>query len=139
MLVPFRHEGRYFLCRVLCPPTKRVAIEVGLISPCGRVIQGCFYNYPIKPLSLPPPTLADLDCFFSEGTFLAIKEPWVKMSCGDGDSVPILRVDSPTDIVFIQSDNKILENVVWKGPVWGTTAEPRRTVEDWKQLGNKVG
>lgn len=54
----------------------------------------------------------------------------------------LLRVDSPSDLVFIKEGDPILEGVVWKetygSQIWKAPSMPKRSVQQWKDLGNKV-
>jgi hypothetical protein len=109
MQVRKRHTGQYLLCRVSTLPYTTVAIQIIVTSPCGNSLLCSIYNYPTTPASLPPPTITDLDAMFSLGLTLAIKEPWVKMSLGEGDKAAMLRVDSPTDIVVIDNKDPMLK------------------------------
>ena len=65
------------------------------------------YNYP----GMTNTTHDNLDKVLPIGTLLAIKEPTYKFSlCG---TLPIIRVDAPSDIVFLPSDSSYLKNVSW--------------------------
>jgi len=129
--------GKYLLCRVASRPYKQVAIQIIIVSPCGNCLLCSVYNYPVTP-SIFHPTLDDLDALFPLGTTIAIKEPWVKMSMGDGNKAEMLRVDSPTDIVFIDEPDLILKGVVWRLSDTPSRKNVAKQPEEWKALGNKV-
>ena len=134
------HPGRYLLCRVVAQPTPTISIDLLVLDPAGTAIQLFLYNLPFLPLSLGPPTVQDVDTTFPVGTILAIREPWCKMPLG-GSSTPMLRVDSPSDVVFVQEGDKLFEGVKWKEVYTGFWKVPtmrRQSLEDWKVLGNKV-
>ncbi|KAI9339374.1 hypothetical protein BDR26DRAFT_803228, partial [Obelidium mucronatum] len=79
------------------------------------------------------------DTIFPVNTILAIKEPYVKLA-SEGGCNPLLRVDSPTDIVFLSSDDPVLKHVVWKwqGSFWKSPMEEIKSVDSWKAVGNKL-
>lgn len=130
------HLGHYLLCRVEGAPNKTVGISMPVSSPSGAIIQLSVYNHPILPASLGQPTDSDVDAAFPVGGILAIKEPYVKMAA-TGDS-PLLRVDSPSDLMFVPRNHRMLKGVQWSTSLNFHDATGNRTPEQWKNLGNKV-
>ncbi len=138
MQVHKQHTGKYLLCKVATLPYISVGIHIVVVSPCGFSLLCAIYNYPTTPASLPLVGLADLDAIFRSGTILALKEPWVKMTMGQGDKTEMLRVDSPTDVVIIDNMDPILKGVVWRLPQTPSLKETKWSAVEWKTIGNKV-
>ncbi|TDL13312.1 hypothetical protein BD410DRAFT_903327 [Rickenella mellea] len=67
------------------------------------------------------------------GTILAIREPTYKLSAMN--SLPVLLVDSPSDIVFLDSDNSILRRQTWGSATIGRTPTPHTSAEAWRASG----
>ncbi len=75
-----------------------------------------------------------LDSQLPIGTKIAIREPCVKISAGDGQL--FVRVDSPTDIVVLEDDDPRCNGVTWrydKSPRW---IQANMSAESYKALGN---
>ena len=70
------------------------------------------YNYPLYPLSLRTPALADVDEAFAVGTILIILESWAKQALSGSQTV--VRVDSPTDLKVVNDGDPTLDGVRWK-------------------------
>ncbi|KDQ15102.1 hypothetical protein BOTBODRAFT_32078 [Botryobasidium botryosum FD-172 SS1] len=123
------HKGHYLLCRLVTPPTRIVATQICIEDPTGDVRSLSIYNYPGTRLA--PAKV--LDTLFPTGTIIAIREPYLKIGLHDG--APFVRVDSPSDIVFIKPSDLILDGIRWKFPISTSTPVPR-TANGWKDLGN---
>lgn len=96
----------------------------------GSVARISIYNFP----TLFDGSLSDVDALFPIGTYMAIREPMYKMT-DDGTS-PLVRVDSPSDIIFLQPDHPILRDSNWNidvGPLQMLSECP--SVEDWNSRG----
>jgi hypothetical protein len=133
--------GRYLLGRIATLPVRVVGVTMAIVSPAGCVMQLAVYNFPILPVSCGPATQSDVDAAFPLHAIVAIKEPQLKMAA-TGTS-PLLRVDSPSDIMFLPLGHRLLEGVTWRDvyPKPGTWTPPTRHILDidgWKVLGNKV-
>ena len=94
----------------------------------GNPARLAIYNYP----TLFEATLDDLDSIFPIGTILLIREPTYKFSVTGTSS--FIRVDTPSDIVFIGGDNPLLRNIRWKSEIGSITRFPT-TVEKWRARG----
>lgn len=97
----------------------------------GLVNNLTIYNYPTVPDS----STQYVGALFPPGTVLAIREPTFKMPTQG--NTPIVRVDSPSDVIFLSPDSPFLRGVSWKsGQVPGTLVTPT-TASSWKDLGNR--
>ncbi|KAH7704430.1 TPR and SET domain containing protein, partial [Aphelenchoides avenae] len=95
MKVPKVHEGRYMLCRSIFEPTAFIGTTVYVEDMRGDVEQMSVYNQRRLPS----------DCeWLTIGTIMVVKEPYAKFA-SKGDSC-FIRVDSPTDIIFIEKHDK---------------------------------
>ena len=136
-----RHTGQYLLCRIATPPVRTVGATMAIVSPSGCATQLSVYHFPILPASLWPPAQSDVDAAFPLHQVLAIKEPLLKMAATG--NTPLVRVDSPSDLMFVPLNHALLESVSWKAlcPQNGSWIPPRhrvKSVEEWKLAGNKV-
>ncbi|KDQ15109.1 hypothetical protein BOTBODRAFT_145359 [Botryobasidium botryosum FD-172 SS1] len=125
------HKGRYLLCKVVAPPSQVVAVQLGVEDPAGDLRVLSIYNYPGTRTS----SKQVLDTIFPIGTILAVREP--NMLTTSSDRNCIIRVDSPSDVVFIDPSDTILEGVRWKYPLSSVGNVPR-TAAEWKELGNEL-
>jgi len=74
-----------------------------------------------------------LDALFPVGSILAVKEPLFKMN--QNGSNAMVRVDSPTDVVFLEPSSPVLQGVEW---VFPTSAVPPPPSFDFKAHGNAL-
>lgn len=74
----------------------------------------------------------DLDELLPLGTLFAIREPTFK-NAADGSSC-LVRVDSPTDLVFLESNDPLLANVKWSTRSPAKATRPRDF--DYRAHGN---
>ncbi|THH05390.1 hypothetical protein EW145_g4834 [Phellinidium pouzarii] len=124
--------GYFFLCRIISITTRLIAVSVAVEDPHGDVTKLAIYNYPCTLDASPEET----DELFPIGTILAIREPTYKLAAGDG--VPMIRVDSPSDIVFISAKSRFLQGVRWAtGDVVQSAPSRPTSVETWKNRGVK--
>lgn len=82
------------------------------------------------------PATAEADSFdtiFPVGSIVAIREPFLKVE--RDDPTCIVRVDSPSDVVFLHVTNPVLVGAVWSYPAPANTSLPQ-TVDGWKALGD---
>ncbi|KAH9912040.1 hypothetical protein B0H21DRAFT_774158, partial [Amylocystis lapponica] len=76
-----------------------------------------------------------LDQLFPVGTTIAIREPTFKIATQS--LYPFVRVDSPTDIVFVEPHNQMFDVSRWStGPRVPTSLPFPATTEGWKARGN---
>ncbi|KAG8944882.1 hypothetical protein FRC04_001415 [Tulasnella sp. 424] len=114
-------------------PKRTVAVQFGAEDSAGDVVMVSLYNYP----GTIGAKIDLLDTLFPLGTVLAIKEPTLKTSAAGG-SVPHVRVDCPSDVVRLTSENTLSSRTRWRtGERVPLASEPPRTEEGWKALGNK--
>ena len=101
-------------------------------DPEGDVQLLCLYNIP----SMLNAGLAEVDAIFPVGTILAIREPYLKNSLQSNNSH--VRVDSPSDVVFLYPGDRIIEHIPWKfgRHIPGAPVFPL-TVSGWKEFGNE--
>lgn len=88
------------------------------------------FNYPGTHLA--PGSV--LDTIFPKGVLLVIRQPTVVFSPHLQKTT--IRVDSPSDIVFVRSTDKILIGVTWKSPLHACGPQ-FRSAEQWKKLGKE--
>ncbi|THH33018.1 hypothetical protein EUX98_g1219 [Antrodiella citrinella] len=149
MLIRKRHEGRYLLCRIIHQPSRIilslrtypfqplidhcvghvVGVDVAVEDPEGHTSRMGIYHYPFT-----------LDCSMDEADFLfpidailAIREPYYKLA-SNGDT-PMIRVDAPSDIIFLDRASPLVNNVTWTtGRIPGVPFTPN-TAKGWKERG----
>lgn len=95
MKVPKVHGGRYLICRTIVEPTAFVGTSVYVEDLFGDVELLSVYNQRRLP--------SDFE-WLTIGTIIVLKEPYMKFGTS-GDSC-FIRVDSPTDITFIDKYDK---------------------------------
>lgn len=76
------------------------------------------------------------DSLFPVGTVIVIREPTYKDSTRD--SPPFIRVDTPTDAIFLSPGNGLGLNVDWIGPRLPNAPSFPTSPELWKTLGNSL-
>ncbi|KAG8897734.1 hypothetical protein FRC00_003862 [Tulasnella sp. 408] len=76
-----------------------------------------------------------VDALFPVGSILAIREPTLKSAAHGGN--PLLRVDCPSDVMWLEPDDEMLVGVEWKtGDRVPNSPELPSTEEEWKSRGN---
>lgn len=129
-------QGQFLLCRVITEPctlscstmrqliwvlsARTFAVELIVEDRKGDAVFVSIYNYP--KLFLPSKDI--LEAHFSIGDISAIKEPWVKMPAA-GYGNPIIRVDSPSDVIFLARDSSQVQRSLWSNPPSITAEECR--------------
>lgn len=98
----------------------------------GDVVGVSIYNFPTA-LGC---SSAYLDPLLPMGAVLAIREPTYKNPTGG--PMPFIRVDTPTDVIFLGPGNGIARNVHWVGPRLPDAPPLPTTPELWKTLGNSL-
>ncbi|KAH9899634.1 hypothetical protein C8Q73DRAFT_743528 [Cubamyces lactineus] len=126
------HIGRYILCRLIAPCSRMVAVQTVVEDTEGIANDLSIYNFP----STSSCSLEHLDSLFSPGTVLAIREPTLKAPT-QGNR-PLLRVDSPTDIIFVPPNSPLLRGIAWRtGPKVASYPSPPPTSADaWRERGD---
>ncbi|KDQ61208.1 hypothetical protein JAAARDRAFT_204949 [Jaapia argillacea MUCL 33604] len=115
LLVRKIHTGRYLLCRTIAPCVRTVGIQAVVEDQAGAAQTLAIYNYPTSEGSTPD----------------YVDEPATQ------GPHPIIRVDSPSDIVFLDPSSPYLQGVEWRSG-FSPPSSPliSRTPEGWKSLGN---
>ncbi|GAA5874800.1 hypothetical protein JCM16303_002988 [Sporobolomyces ruberrimus] len=118
MWVSKTHKGSYLVCRSVSYAQKSIGDTLVVEDPKGRVEFLGLYNFGWKGIETGP----DLDEMLPLGTLFAIREPTFKTSA-DGSGC-LVRVDSPTDLVFLESNDPLLANIKWstRSPAKATRA-----------------
>ncbi|KZT71484.1 hypothetical protein DAEQUDRAFT_749855 [Daedalea quercina L-15889] len=131
MLMRKTHLGSYLLCRSIAPCTKVVAIQTVVEDVNGDVRTLSIYNFPTAYEAL----LDYVDLLFPIGVTMAILEPTYKAATQGPNA--IIRVDSPTDIVFLDPRDEVLHGARWKSGsrVYRFNAWPS-DADHWKARGN---
>ena len=76
----------------------------------------------------------ELDTMFPENTIFAIREPMSKMALGTSHSH--IRIDSPSDIVFLNLGDPMLKNVNWATGIRKHPLLAHSSV-GWKEIGDR--
>jgi hypothetical protein len=79
-----------------------------------------FYNFQVSET-------IDPNTWIPKGTYLVVKEPWMKLDIG---GKTFLRVDSPSDVVFLHESDELLKGTSWYKPL-------NQTFEECKAAANK--
>lgn len=111
-------------------PASIVAVNFVVEDPAGNAINLTLYNYPCTLGA----NLHTTDAIFPIGSILAVREPYLKIAThGRTQS---LRVDSPSDLVFIDQSHEALKDVKWTtgGNVAGAPVFPK-SADGWKERG----
>ncbi|KII85226.1 hypothetical protein PLICRDRAFT_178965 [Plicaturopsis crispa FD-325 SS-3] len=132
MLVRKVHKGRFLLCRSITTCTRLVGVQMLVEDPEGRVRDLAIYNFPTLGMGSSP---EDVAAIFPLGTILAIREPTLKMP--SQGYRPIIRVDSPSDVIFIEPHSKLALGTTWKtGSRVNRSAAIPSSADAWKARGN---
>ncbi|BGP18688.1 hypothetical protein JCM10213_006909 [Rhodosporidiobolus nylandii] len=129
MYVSQAHRGRYLPCRIISVPTDNLSISIIAEDPTGRAEFIGIYHYPLHGVKTGP----DLDALFPLGQILVIKEPTFKMN--QSNTGALIRVDTPTDILFLPPSHPLLDGVSWSTP---SPAEPLSPSLDHQERGNSL-
>ncbi|OBZ76732.1 Tetratricopeptide repeat protein 12 [Grifola frondosa] len=124
------HIGRFLLCRIITPCVRLVAISTVVEDTDGLVQNLSMYNFPTTIGC----SLDHLDKLFPIGTVIAIREPTLKAPLSGPR--PLVRVDSPTDIVFIEPRDPILRDITWRTRLQTVSLAIPDSVEGWKERGD---
>ncbi|KIJ56950.1 hypothetical protein M422DRAFT_238538 [Sphaerobolus stellatus SS14] len=132
MFVRRVHKKRYILCRIVAPPTRVISVDVYIEDPLGHGQLVCVYNFPSMLTAGPK----ELDALFPVGTVLAIREPYLKSALQNVNNT-FIRVDSPTDIIFVRPSSPLLEGLTWRNGTSVPGFPPHLSSDiEWKARGN---
>src|SRR5690348_5615894 len=99
MMLPKVHEGNYLVCHTLREATTFMGPTVPVEDLNGEVELLSLYNFRTD--------VSDAS-WLPIGTIMVIKEPYLKKGSQSNDI--IVRVDSPSDVIFVgETDKKMLE------------------------------
>lgn len=91
---------------------RKVGTELAVEDVDGNAVFLSLYHFP----GLFQATQTVLDAFLPLGQILVIREPWMKLpAAGFGHSM--IRVDSPSDVIFLHGDEAVARSAVWPNPV----------------------
>ncbi|KIO27491.1 hypothetical protein M407DRAFT_73166 [Tulasnella calospora MUT 4182] len=125
------HQGKYLLCRIATFPLRVFSIHIPIEDVYGDVCLLELYNYP----GTIGASSELVEALFPVGSILAIREPTLKSAARGGD--PILRVDCPSNVIWLEPDDKKLVGVKWKtGDHVPNSPRMPSTEEGWKKQGN---
>jgi hypothetical protein len=123
MYVPKVHKGLYLICRTIIPSRVSVGVTTLLQDTRGDVELALFYYFQESFVS-------DPNEWLPEGTILLIKEPYMKFG-SQGACDPMIRVDCPSDVIFLHESDSLLRSTKWHRPV-------QKTFEELKADGNRL-
>lgn len=107
-----------------------VAVNFAIEDTLGNVVMLYLCNYPTTLDTI----AEDADKLFPVGAILAIREPYFKVSI-DGRS-RMVRVDSPSDLIFIHPEHELLKNVKWvTGSKLPNAPQLPTFADGWKERG----
>lgn len=121
------HQGKYLICRAIFPAIRLVAIQVAVEDKDGNVADlACYHCFETSGLGRD-----DIRSLIPVGQVILIKEPWFRIGATGG--TPTVRVDTPSDIMFLSPNDPLLQNFPddWKG-------EHQMDVLGYKTLGNEA-
>ncbi|KIO27494.1 hypothetical protein M407DRAFT_23307 [Tulasnella calospora MUT 4182] len=125
------HKGKYLLCRIITFPVRMFSVHVLVEDVNGDACLMELYNYP-GTIGASPQLI---EALFPVGSILAIREPTLKSAAHGGD--PLLRVDCPSNVVWLEHDDKKLLGVKWDtGDQVHHSPRLPSTEEEWKKQGN---
>ena len=78
----------------------------------------------------------ETDLIFSVGAFLAVREPCYQYDTESG--TPVIRVDAPSDIVFVDPESELVRDVTWSNNLLAEEAHHPETAEHWRKRGNEL-
>ncbi|PVG03765.1 hypothetical protein CPB86DRAFT_722623 [Serendipita vermifera] len=130
MYVHKRHEGSYLVCRTISDPSGRALVGFAIEDEDGWALLAFVYNFP----SVFRAKGRELDTLFPLNTTLIIREP--RVTVGLCDHYPHIVVESPSDIIFVDSKDPILTKISW---VTGQTASLglNKPAAEWKAIGDQ--
>ncbi|TCD69090.1 hypothetical protein EIP91_008732 [Steccherinum ochraceum] len=132
MMMRKRHTGKYLLCRIISKTTIPLSVDFAIEDPEGNTSHVTLSHYPFTLDA----SVTETDEIFPIGTILAIREPYYKLAVIA--DLPIVRVDAPTDLVFVDVQSP-LRNVAWSTGSIASTSTTRSlvTADSWKARGNE--
>jgi tetratricopeptide (TPR) repeat protein len=98
------YTGRYLLVQSVCDPTMLISVAL-IVEDCSGSTEKLFIYNLLHLIQ----SNEKLSAILPKGIKMIIKEPYYKF--GNGDGVPMVRVDSPSDIFFLPDKDILLKGV----------------------------
>ena len=111
---------------------KPVTLDFGVEDPAGQTSRVAVLHYPFSLNA----AVAETDIMFPIGAVIAIREPYYKFA--PVAEIPIIRVDSPSDIVFLNNDSPLLQSLSWSTEMPSDAPSAPTTAIEWKTRGNDL-
>lgn len=108
-----------------------VSLTVVVEDPRGDAAQLAIYRYP-QVLDC---SLSAADFLFPIGSIIAVREPYYRLPVHG--HFPTIRVDSPSDLIFLDPQTNFVKNVTWTSGIIRRPAYFLQTAEEWKNMGNQ--
>ncbi|KLO07473.1 hypothetical protein SCHPADRAFT_1001647 [Schizopora paradoxa] len=132
LMVRKTHKGSYLVCRTCSPAVYDGGIGFLLCvdDPKGDTVYLKLYNFVL----LLEANQYEWDTILPIGTILLIREPSYYTNANVTD-LPYIMVESPSDVILLESDNPIISDVSWKREGMKTIQPRATTGEAWKAEG----
>ncbi|KLO07472.1 hypothetical protein SCHPADRAFT_945254 [Schizopora paradoxa] len=135
LMIRKTHKGNYLLCRTIARPVfdGGIGFLLGVEDPNGNTAYVKVLNYAL----LFDADLVEINTIIRAGAILALREPsyYTNVTLPD---LPFIKVESPSDIVIIESDNPMLNGISWKSELPLLSRISRATNgQAWKAEGLK--
>jgi hypothetical protein len=111
-----RHDGKRLIVRAVTPPYKGSGTVIIVEDEFGNGDKLGIYNQ----------SESSILYSVSEGSILAIKEPYYKY-CGENDNM--ISVDHPSDIILLEADDPLVPKAFDAQPV-------KKSPLEWRQAGD---
>ncbi|PVF94962.1 hypothetical protein CPB86DRAFT_876032 [Serendipita vermifera] len=129
-----QNKGAYLICRTITKPSRPHVsglLSIGIEDTNGWAQQLSIYNFPGTRNA----TTSELDTIFPLFTIMAIREPIIENMVLANQSQ--IRVNSPSDIVFLKGNqDPLLKDVTWASgqQTWGAM---ERSAQQWNEIAEK--
>ncbi|THV03045.1 SET domain-containing protein [Dendrothele bispora CBS 962.96] len=123
------HKGKFLLCRSVAPMIRVVGSQTVVEDPDGAITDLAIYNFPTTG---PGSSSESINKLFPIGTIMAVREPLLKLGTQGGD--PLIRVDSISDIVFLDQNDSVCFGIKWSFPL--NSSPSPASAEKLKIVGN---
>jgi tetratricopeptide (TPR) repeat protein len=120
------YNGFFILVQSICDPTMLISTALIVEDSTGSSEKLFIYNL-FKLVQ----TNQQLVSIFPKGIKMIIKEPYYKVGM---DGVPMIRVDSPTDIIFLSNNDILLKEVKFPTKI----KKSNLSFEELKDRGNSL-
>jgi hypothetical protein len=139
-VVPLRHA----VCRRCASRSYRLNLTVSIVQeidlqlivedPEGDVHAVSVCNFP----TVAGKSLSYLDMLFPTGLVLAIREPTILKAHPSHPPYPVIRVDSPSDIIIPDPNSGLVRGIDWKpNAIVQIPVDAPPSLETWRSLGNQ--